>query len=77
MKKIFLEKTIKLFLATMISYYSREFIIDSLKHFIRERKITYFDCINFIIWNNGRNNDLEATEFFKKFKKKKYETVSS
>ena len=77
MKKIFLERTIKMFLATMFLLYSREFIIDSFKHFIRERKITYVDCINYIFWNKGRNNDTEATEFFKLFKRKKFETVSS
>ena len=33
-------------------------------------KISYHDCIKFIIWYNGRNNDTEATEYFKVFKKR-------
>lgn len=77
MKKIFLEKTIKSYLATIFLLYSRESIIDSHKHFVRNRELSFRDCINFIFWNKGRNNDIEATEFYKLFKKKKYETISS
>ena len=52
------------------------FIIDRTKHFIRNRKISYHDCVKFIIWNNGRNNDIELAEFFKLFQNKKFETIS-
>ena len=74
---ILFEKTIKTFLATMSSLFYGWFIIDRTKHFIRNRKISYKDCVKFIIWNNGRNNDIELVEFFKKFKNKKFETISS
>ena len=60
----------------MSCYFLRCFIIDPDIHFIRNRKMKFEDYIRFIIWNNGRNNDIEATEFFKVFLKKKYETVS-
>ena len=73
---ILLEKTVKTFLATMSCYFFGSYIIDNHIHFIRTRKITYDDCIKFIFWNKGRNNDTELTEFFKVFKGKKYETIS-
>lgn len=73
---ILLEKTVKTFLATMSCYFFASYIIDKHVHFIRTRKITYEDCVKFIFWNNGRNNDTELTEFFKVFKGKKYETIS-
>jgi len=38
--------------------------------------MSYKDCVKFIFWNKGRNNDIELTEFFKVFKGKKYETIS-
>ena len=47
----------------------RGYIIDPLKHFIRDRKMSYHDCIKFIIWYYGKNNDTEAAEYFKVFKK--------
>lgn len=73
---ILLEKTVKAFLATMSCFFFRAYILDSTKHFIRNRKMSYNDCVKFIFWNNGRNNDIELTEFFKLFKGKKYETMS-
>ena len=73
---IYLERSIKEFLATMSCLFLREFIIDPDKHFIRERKMSYTDYVEFIFWNKGRNNDIEATEFLKLFSKKKYETIS-
>lgn len=73
---ILLEKTVKTFLATMSCYFFGSYIIDNHIHFIRTRKITYEDCVKFIFWNKGRNNDTELTEFFKVFKGKKYETIS-
>ena len=73
---ILFEKTIKTFLATMSCLFYASFIIDRTKHFIRNRKISYHDCVKFIIWNNGRNNDVELAEFFKLFKNKKFETIS-
>ena len=66
----------KTFLATMSCYFFASYIIDKHVHFIRTRKITYEDCVKFIFWNKGRNNDTELTEFFKVFKGKKYETIS-
>ena len=71
-----LEKTVKTFLVTMSCLFLRSFIIDPDKHFIRERKMKYHDYIKFIFWNKGRNNDIEAIEFFKVFSNKKYETMS-
>lgn len=38
--------------------------------------MSFKDCVKFIFWNKGRNNDIELTEFFKLFKGKKYETIS-
>ena len=73
---ILLEKTVKTFLATMSCYFFGTYIIDNHKHFIRDRKMSYKDCVKFIFWNKGRNNDIELTEFFKVFKGKKYETIS-
>ena len=73
---IYLERSVKEFLATMCCLFVRGFIIDPDKHFIRERKMCYEDYIRFIFWNNGRNNDIETTEFLKVFLNKKYETVS-
>lgn len=73
---ILFEKTVKTFLATMSCYFFGSYIIDNHKHFIRNRKMTYKDCVKFIFWNKGRNNDIELTEFFKVFKGKKYETIS-
>ena len=73
---ILLERTVKTFLASLSCMFLRGYIIDPLKHFIRDRKMSYRDCIKFIIWYNGRNNDTEAAEYFKVFKKKKYETMS-
>ena len=60
----------------METFYSREFIIDKEKHFIRCRKMIFEDYIKFIFWNKGRNNDIEGTEFFKQFLDKKFETIS-
>lgn len=73
---IYFEKSIKTFLATMFCQYLRDFIIDKEKHFIRDRKMGFIDHIKYIIWNNGRNNDIEGAEFFKVFLKKSYETIS-
>ena len=73
---ILLERTVKTFLASLSGMFLRGYIIDPLKHFIHDRKMSYHDCIKFIIWYNGRNNDTEAAEYFKVFKKKKYETMS-
>ena len=73
---ILLEKTVKTFLATMSCFFFGSYIIDKHKHFIRNRKMSYKDCVKFIFWNKGRNNDIELTEFFKVFKGKKYETIS-
>jgi len=73
---ILLEKTVKTFLATMSCYFFGSYIIDKDIHFIRDRKMSYKDCVKFIFWNKGRNNDIELTEFFKVFKGKKYETIS-
>ena len=72
----YFEKTIKTFLATMFCLYLKDFIIDKEKHFIRDRKMGFIDHIKYIIWNKGRNNDIEGVEFFKVFLKKKYETIS-
>lgn len=60
----------------METFYSREFIINKEKHFIRCRKMLYTDYIKFIFWNKGRNNNIEGTEFFKQFMDKKFETIS-
>ena len=38
--------------------------------------MNYVDNIKFIIWNKGRNNDIEVAEYFKLFKKRKFETIS-
>ena len=73
---ILFEKAIKTFLATMSCLFYGCLIIDRTKHFIRNHKISYKDCVKFIIWNNGRKNDIELAEFFKKFKNKKFETIS-
>ena len=73
---ILFEKTIKTFLATMSCLFYGCYIIDKTKHFIRNRKISYNDCVKYIIWNNGRNNDIELADFFKRFKNKKFETIS-
>ena len=73
---ILLEKTVKTFLATMSCFFFGSYIIDKHKHFVRNRKMSYKDCVKFIFWNKGRNNDIELTEFFKVFKGKKYETIS-
>ena len=73
---ILFEKTVKTFLATTSRYFFRSYIIDKHIHFISNRKITYEDCVKFIFWNKGRNNDVELTEFLKVFKGKKYETLS-
>ena len=73
---ILLEKTVKTFLATMSCFFFGSYIIDKHKHFIRNSKMSYKDCVKFIFWNKGRNNDIELTEFFKVFKGKKYETIS-
>ena len=73
---ILLEKTVKTFFAILSCYFFGSYIIDNHIHFIRTRKITYEDCVKFIFWNKGRNNDTELTEFFKVFKGKKYETMS-
>lgn len=72
----YFEKTIKSFLATMFCQYLECYIIDKDKHFVRNRKMGFIDHIKFIIWNKGRNNDIEASEFFKVFLKKKYETIT-
>ena len=74
---IFLEKTVKFFLATMWQFYSEEYIIDREKHFTRKGKLTFREYISFILYNKGRNNDIEITEFCKVFLKKKFETISS
>ena len=73
---ILFEKTVKTFLATMSCLFYVSYIIDKDKHFIRDRKMSYKDCVKFIFWNKGRNNDVELTEFFKVFKEKKFETIS-
>lgn len=58
---ILFEKTVKTFLATMSCFFFGSYIIDNHKHFIRNRKMTYKDCVKFIFWNKGRNNDIELT----------------
>ena len=73
---ILFEKTVKTFLATMSCFFFGRYIIDNHKHFIRNRKLSYKNCVKFIFWNKGRNNDIELTEFYKVFKGKKYETMS-
>ena len=73
---ILFEKTVKTFLATMPCFSFGSYIIDNHKHFIRNRKLSYKDCVKFIFWNKGRNNDIELTGFYKVFKGKKYETMS-
>ena len=73
---ILFDKTIKTFLTTLSFLFHGSYIIDPKIHFIRNRKMSYHDCVKFIIWNNGRNNDTELAEFFKVFKKKSFETMS-
>ena len=67
---ILLERTVKTFLASLSCMFLREYIDNPLKHFIRNRKMPYRDCIKFVIWYDGRNNDTEASECFKVFKKR-------
>ena len=75
---IFLEKKIRSYLGTIMPHlFTKEYVIDPEKHFVRKGKMTLKEYIQFIFCNAGRNNDIEISDFFKTFLDRSYETMSS
>ena len=64
------------FFANILDFYSREYILEDNK-FIRERKMNFYDHINYILVQKGCTSYIEALNFMKLSKNGKFKSITS
>lgn len=69
-------RTLFQFFANILDFYSREYILEDNK-FIRERKMNFYDHINYILVQKGCTSYIEALNFMKLSKNGKFKSITS
>lgn len=69
-------RTLFQFFANILDFYSREYILEENK-FIRNRKMNFYDYINYIFIQEGCTSYIEALKFMKLYKKGKFKSITS
>jgi len=69
-------RTLFQFFANILDFYSRDYILEE-NRFIRNRKMSFNDHINYILIQKGCTNYIEALKFMKLTKKGKFKSITS